>query len=64
MSERELPDILSGLGQDVEALFSRGVARAIGVLLNMPGRVDLANGALIEFDLASFENQAAVWDEL
>ena len=43
---------------------SRGVARAIGVLLNMPGRVDLANGALIEFDLASFENQAAVWDEL
>ena len=43
---------------------SRGVARAIGVLLNMPGRVDLANGALIEFDLASFENQATVWDEL
>ena len=43
---------------------SRGVARAIGVLLNMPGRVDLANGASIEFDLASFENQATVWEEL
>lgn len=43
---------------------SRGVARAIGVLLDMPGRVDLANGALIEFDLSSFENQATVWDEL
>jgi broad specificity phosphatase PhoE len=43
---------------------SRGVARAIGVLLDMPGRVDLGNGALIEFDLSPFACQATVWDEL
>jgi broad specificity phosphatase PhoE len=43
---------------------SRGVARAIGVLLDMPGRVDLSNGALIEFDMSAFECQPTVWDEL
>ena len=43
---------------------SRGVARAIGVLLDLPGRVDLGNGALVEFDLSPFECQPTVWDEL
>ena len=43
---------------------SRGVARALGVLLQRPERVDLANGALMEFDLACFDRQVTCWDEL
>lgn len=43
---------------------SRGVARALGVLLQRPERVDLANGALMEFDLGCFDRQVTCWDEL
>lgn len=32
---------------------SKGVARVLGELLGLPERIDLANGSLIEFDLAA-----------